>query len=139
LLNSILAGKILTGGKVLTDGEYGKGYFCAPTLAELPYDHRLWKVEMFLPIATVGKFTDREEAMRIANEVNYGLTAGFYGGEDEFDWFFDKIEAGVTYANRPPGLHNRSMARLSTLRRVERLGFIGQEFRWSSLPAALHA
>jgi 1-pyrroline-5-carboxylate dehydrogenase len=100
-LNS--AGKILTGGKVLTDGDYGKGYFCTPTLAELPYDHRLWKVEMFLPIATVGKFTDREEAMRIANDVNYGLTAGFYGGEDEIDWFFDKIEAGVTYANRPQG------------------------------------
>ena len=28
------AGKILTGGKMLTDGEYAKGFFCAPTLAE---------------------------------------------------------------------------------------------------------
>ncbi len=41
--------------------------------------------------------------MKIANNVNYGLTAGFYGALDETDWFFDKIEAGMTYANRPQG------------------------------------
>lgn len=97
------AGKILTGGKILTDGKFSKGYFCAPTLAEIPYDHRLWKVEMFLPITTVGKFTDLEEAMRMANDVEYGLTAGFCGSEEETEWFYDKIEAGVCYANRPQG------------------------------------
>ena len=41
--------------------------------------------------------------MRLANDVNYGLTAGFYGSPQEAEWFFDKIEAGVTYANRPQG------------------------------------
>lgn len=97
------AGTILTGGKVLTEGKYSKGYFCAPTLAELPYSHRLWKHEMFVPITTIGKFTDLDEAMRMANDVNYGLTAGFYGSQDEAKWFFENIEAGVTYANRPQG------------------------------------
>lgn len=97
------AGKILTGGKVLTDGEYTKGYFCAPTIAEVPYDHRLWKHEMFVPISTVGKFEKLEDAMAIANGVDYGLTAGFYGTEEEAEWFFDHIEAGVVYANRPMG------------------------------------
>lgn len=97
------AGKVLIGGKVLTDGEYAKGYFCAPTIAELPYNHRLWKHEMFVPITTVGKFDDLNAAMEMANDVEYGLTAGFYGTEDEAAWFFDHIEAGVTYANRPMG------------------------------------
>ena len=97
------SGRILTGGKVLTDGDYARGYFCAPTLAELPYDHRLWKHEMFVPITTVGKFDDLETAMKIANDVDYGLTAGFYGSEEEAAWFFDNIEAGVSYANRPMG------------------------------------
>lgn len=96
-------GKILTGGKVLTDGEYAKGYFCAPTIAEAPYSHRLWQHEMFVPITTVGKVKNLDEAMAIANEVSYGLTAGFYGTDEEAAWFFDKIEAGVTYANRPQG------------------------------------
>ena len=58
---------------------------------------------MFLPITTIGKVGNLDEAMKIANNVNYGLTAGFYGSLPETEWFFDKIEAGVTYANRPQG------------------------------------
>jgi 1-pyrroline-5-carboxylate dehydrogenase len=98
------AGTILTGGKVLTEGDYGKGYFCAPTLvADVPFEHRLWKHEMFLPITTVGSVSSLEEAMQLANDVNYGLTAGFYGSPEETKWFFENIQAGVTYANRPQG------------------------------------
>jgi 1-pyrroline-5-carboxylate dehydrogenase len=97
-------GKFLTGGKIKTGGIFDKGYFCEPTLVtDLPLTHRLWKYEMFLPITTIGKVNNLEEAMRYGNDVNYGLTAGFYGSADEVDWFFDKIEAGVTYANRPQG------------------------------------
>ena len=97
-------GKFLTGGKVRTDGDFAKGYFCEPTfVTDLPFSHRLWQYEMFLPITTIGKVQSLDEAMQIANNVNYGLTAGFYGSEEEVDWFYDKIEAGVTYANRPQG------------------------------------
>jgi 1-pyrroline-5-carboxylate dehydrogenase len=98
------AGTFLTGGKVLTEDKFAKGYFCAPTLvADVPLTHRLWKNEMFLPISTVAKVSSLDEAMKYANDVDYGLTAGFYGSEEEAKWFFDKIQAGVTYANRPQG------------------------------------
>jgi 1-pyrroline-5-carboxylate dehydrogenase len=98
------AGRILTGGKVLTEGALANGYFCAPTIAvDVPADHRLWQEEMFLPITMAAPFDTLEEAMQRANDVQYGLTAGFYGSEEEVTWFFDKIEAGVTYANRPQG------------------------------------
>jgi len=98
------SGTILTGGKVRTDGEYAKGYFCPPTLvADLPLEHRLWKDEMFLPITTVTKFKSLDKAMELANDVNYGLTAGFYGSKKQAKWFFENIQAGVTYANRPQG------------------------------------
>ena len=97
-------GKIITGGKILKDGELAGGYFCEPTLAvDLPFEHKLWQQEMFLPITTIGKVKDLEEAMRIANSVDYGLTAGFYGTEEESEWFFDRIQAGVNYVNRPQG------------------------------------
>ena len=97
-------GKFLTGGKVKSGGMFDKGYFCEPTLVtDLPLNHRLWKHEMFLPITTIGKVSNLDEAMQFGNDVNYGLTAGFYGSQEEVDWFFDKIEAGVTYANRPQG------------------------------------
>jgi 1-pyrroline-5-carboxylate dehydrogenase len=98
------SGNILTGGNVLTDGIYGNGYFCEPTVVtDLPLDHRLWKLEMFLPITTIAKVESLETAMQLANDVEYGLTAGFYGSKGEARWFFDQIEAGVTYANRPQG------------------------------------
>ena len=98
------AGTFLTGGKVLTDGDMAKGYFCSPTIvADVSLDHRLWKNEMFLPITTVAKVSSLDEAMEQANDVNYGLTAGFYGSDEEVKWFFKNIQAGVTYANRPQG------------------------------------
>ncbi len=97
-------GKFLTGGKVLQDGERAKGYFCTPTfVSDLPLEHRLWQHEMFLPITTVAAVESLDQAMTLANNVKYGLTAGFYGSEKEAEWFFDNIEAGVTYANRPQG------------------------------------
>jgi 1-pyrroline-5-carboxylate dehydrogenase len=98
------AGNFLTGGKVLTDGEYAKGYFCQPTLvADVPFDHRLWKDEMFVPITTIGRVQNLGEAMVQANNVNYGLTSGFYGSEEDAEWYFDHIQAGVNYVNRPQG------------------------------------
>jgi len=98
------AGRFLTGGKILTEGEYAKGYFCSPTLvADVPLDHRLWKHEMFLPITTIAKVSNLDEAMKLANDVNYGLTAGFYGSAEEAKWFFENTQAGVNYANRPHG------------------------------------
>jgi 1-pyrroline-5-carboxylate dehydrogenase len=97
-------GTFLTGGKVKSGGMFDKGYFCEPTfITDLPFEHRLWQYEMFLPITTIGKVKSMDEAMKVANSVNYGLTAGFYGSPEETDWFFDQIEAGVTYANRPQG------------------------------------
>jgi 1-pyrroline-5-carboxylate dehydrogenase len=96
-------GTILTGGKHLVDGDLGKGYFCAPTIAEAPEAHRLWKHEMFLPITMISEVDSLDEAMRRANDVEYGLTAGFYGSQKELEWFFGNIQAGVTYANRPQG------------------------------------
>ncbi len=98
------AGTFLTGGKVVTDGDYAKGYFCEPTLvADVPLDHRLWQHEMFLPITTVARIGSLDEAMQHANSVTYGLTAGFYGSKEETQRFFENIQAGVTYANRPQG------------------------------------
>jgi 1-pyrroline-5-carboxylate dehydrogenase len=97
------SGQFLTGGTVVTDGEFARGYFVKPTLAELPLDHHLWKQEMFVPITTVTRVSNIEEAMRMANDVDYGLTAGFYGTQEEVEWFYDNIEAGVTYTNRPQG------------------------------------
>ncbi len=96
--------RFLTGGRIMTSDDFEKGYFCAPTIAaDLPLEHRLWKQEMFVPITTLAQVDSLDEAMRLANDVDYGLTAGFYGSLEEAKWFFENIQSGVTYANRPQG------------------------------------
>ena len=58
---------------------------------------------MFLPIVMVSPVDDLNQAMELANDVDYGLTAGFVGDQVEAEWFFDHIEAGTVYSNRPQG------------------------------------
>ncbi len=95
--------EIIRGGTTPDEGDLARGHFCAPTLAEAALDHRLWRHEMFVPLAMLARVPDLEIAMELANDSPLGLTAGFYGNERETRWFFDHIEAGVTYANRPQG------------------------------------
>jgi acyl-CoA reductase-like NAD-dependent aldehyde dehydrogenase len=95
--------RIVAGGQVLEQGAYANGFYCEPTLVEAPLTHPLWEQEMFLPVLMLARVADRDEAMQLANRSSLGLTAGFYGGAHEVDWFFQHIEAGVTYANRPQG------------------------------------
>jgi 1-pyrroline-5-carboxylate dehydrogenase len=93
----------LAGGRQLTEGDLARGFYVEPVLAEAPLDHPLWKQEMFLPVLMLGRVSDRNEAMRLANDSDMGLTAGLYGSDDDVAWFHDNIEAGVTYANRAQG------------------------------------
>ena len=97
------AGQVLTGARMLDDGDRAHGHFVAPTVGAVDYGHRLWRDELFLPFVLVGEVDSLDEAIERANASDYGLTAGFYGGEDEVPRFLDRIEAGVTYVNRPQG------------------------------------
>lgn len=95
-------GKILIGGRVIDDQ---KSYLVEPTvIADLPYDNWLWYTELFVPIVLVGKVKSLEDAVKLANSVDYGLTAGIFSEDkSEIEYFFNHIQAGVTYANRVVG------------------------------------
>lgn len=95
-------GKILTGGYVLKNSEYSNGYFVQPTIVtNLPHDHKLMKEELFLPFLCIDTFSDLDEAIKLSNETEYGLTAGIFSDDEkQLDKFFKKIQAGTVYANR---------------------------------------
>jgi len=96
-------GRIDEGGRALRDGERARGWFVAPTVASAPFEYSLWREEKFIPLVLVGEVESVDEAIVRANASDYGLTAGFYGGAHEVDDFLARIEAGVTYVNRPQG------------------------------------
>ncbi|MEN2974417.1 MAG: aldehyde dehydrogenase family protein [Candidatus Caldarchaeales archaeon] len=98
-------GQILYGGEVLSEGEYSRGYYVQPTIVTgLRRDHQLFKNELFLPILLVDTFDSLDEAIREANNTDYGLTAGIFSeDQEEIRYFFEGIESGVLYANRSGG------------------------------------
>jgi 1-pyrroline-5-carboxylate dehydrogenase len=99
------AGQVLIGGHVLRDGAYADGYFVEPTiLVHIASNHELAMKELFLPMLIVLSYKDFDEAIAIANKVEYGLTAGIFSDDpEEIERFFSGIKAGVTYANRARG------------------------------------
>jgi 1-pyrroline-5-carboxylate dehydrogenase len=98
-------GRLLRGGRRLTGGIFGKGVYVEPTIvAGLSADHALNRDELFLPFLSVQVFDGLGEAIAQANKVGYGLTAGCYARDTaELDFFFERAEAGVLYANRRSG------------------------------------
>ena len=95
-------GKVVLGGSVLKDSDRQHGYFVEPTIVtDLPQEHDLVREELFLPFVCISQFDSFDEAIKMANKTNYGLTAGIFSKDQkEIEAFFEKIEAGVTYANR---------------------------------------
>jgi 1-pyrroline-5-carboxylate dehydrogenase len=96
-------GRVDVGGEILAKDGLERGHFVAPTVAWAPHDYRLWREEKFIPLVLVGEVDSLDEAIDRANASEYGLTAGFYGDEAGLARFHARIEAGVTYANRPQG------------------------------------
>ncbi len=95
-------GKIVQGGNVLTDSLYEKGFFVEPTIVtDIPENHELVKKELFLPFVCIQEYEDFDDAIKRANDVKFGLTAGIFSEDKEqIQKFFNSIQAGVTYVNR---------------------------------------
>ena len=97
-------GQILAGGNRMTGGLFAKGHFVAPTIVHLPLSHELFLRELFLPFTAIAEVENLAEAVREANKVEYGLTAGIFSSKkEEIEFFFENIESGVCYANRKGG------------------------------------
>lgn len=98
-------GRILVGGRRITEAPFDRGYFVEPTIIDgLPPGHPLFSEELFVPITVIADVMTLDQALELANRTEYGLTAGIYSeDENELKKFFDRIQAGVTYANRRAG------------------------------------
>ena len=98
-------GRILIGGRRLSGEPFDHGYFVEPTVIDgLASDHPLFSEELFVPITLVADVASLDEAIKLANRTEYGLTAGIFSeDEDQIEQFFDRVQAGVLYANRRAG------------------------------------
>ena len=97
-------GTVFTGGERLTDGALARGFYVEPTVVGLPPSHRLFQDELFAPFVAVAAVDSLDEAIALANDNLYGLTAGVYSEDPaEVQQFLEEIHAGVLYVNRRAG------------------------------------
>lgn len=95
-------GNILTGGSVIKNKYFKHGYYVQPTIVEgLPTDNSLLKKELFVPILCITEYDKFDNAIKMTNQSEYGLTSGIYSKrKKEILKFLQDIEAGVVYVNR---------------------------------------
>ena len=92
---------VLTGGTRLTGGGYGDGFFVAPTIIEHagPNDE-ISRSELFGPITCLYRVSGFEEAIGLANDSPFGLTASIHTQNiNRAMTFLGRIQAGVAVVN----------------------------------------
>src|SRR5208282_517249 len=95
--------QLLCGGHALTLGSYAHGTFFEPTvLASVTPQMRIAREEVFGPVVALMEFSTFEEAVAIANSIDYGLSTALYtrNVNRAFAAMRD-LEAGITYINAP--------------------------------------
>lgn len=95
-------GKILCGGNAVhLQGRCENGYFIEPTVIEgLGPACETNTEEIFGPVVTLQKFNTKEDALHLANECNYGLSATIWTQDiSKANWVAAKVEAGIIWVN----------------------------------------
>lgn len=94
--------QLRTGGVKLTGGAFDKGYFIAPTVFETRHGTRISQEEIFGPVLSVIKVPSYDEAVRVANDVEYGLSSAIYTRDVNLAFrAVNDLECGITYINAP--------------------------------------
>ncbi|MCW2992065.1 MAG: h16 [Solirubrobacterales bacterium] len=75
--------RIVTGGAEAPDG-LDKGYYVRPTVfSDVTPDMTIAQEEIFGPVLAIIPYDDEEDAVRIANDTQYGLAGGVWSGDEE--------------------------------------------------------
>ena len=94
-------GKILFGGKKVVVENCENGYYLQPTIIEV-FDNqcRLNQEEIFGPVVTLMSFKNDKEALFLANDTKYGLSATLWTNNLERTMnFSQKLETGIVWVN----------------------------------------
>ncbi len=95
--------QLLVGGNRLTGDNYDKGFFIEPTIfSGVSSTMRVAQEEVFGPVLALMVAEDFEDAMRIANDVRFGLSASIVSKDlTRVHQFINRIEAGLITVNLP--------------------------------------
>jgi succinate-semialdehyde dehydrogenase/glutarate-semialdehyde dehydrogenase len=103
-LDSDVKQTVAAGARVLTGGHplNRPGNFYAPTvLADIPEDSPAYKEELFGPVASIFRVKDIDQAIRVANDIRFGLGASAWTNDPgEIERFINELDAGMVFLNK---------------------------------------
>lgn len=93
--------RLACGGNRLTEGELGNGFFLEPTVfTNTKPDMRIVQEEIFGPVAVIQPFKGEKEAVRLANDTDYGLAGSVFTQDGAKALrVIRKVKAGITWVN----------------------------------------
>ena len=94
--------KVLTGGmKVDLNDEYRNGWYIRPTIIEnFDNDSRINQEEVFGPVVTLNSFENDQDALKLANDSNYGLASIIWTENiNRAHKFANEIDSGIVWIN----------------------------------------
>jgi aldehyde dehydrogenase (NAD+) len=95
--------KLLTGGKCLTKSAFAHGTFFEPTIfGGVKPEMRIAQEEVFGPVVSLLECSSFDEALEMANGIQYGLSTALYSRDVNLAFkAMRDLEAGITYINAP--------------------------------------
>ena len=104
--------RVLTGGGALEDGDLRHGEFVRPTVvSEIPAGSSLLRDEIFGPVVAIQRAGSVDEAVALADDTPYGLSASVYTrSRDSVARFLAGVTTGKVIVNRPPSFGDARVA-----------------------------
>lgn len=95
--------KLLAGGNILDKGDFARGCFHEPTVfGNVTPDMRIAQEEIFGPVTDIIEAADFEQALKIANGTEYGLSLSIYTRDvNRAFTAMQELESGIVYVNAP--------------------------------------
>ena len=94
--------EVVCGGSRATGEGLDHGYFTQPTVFLANRDHRVAREEIFGPVISVVAVDSFDEAIDVANAVEYGLTSSLYTRDvNKVFQYADRVETGMLHVNSP--------------------------------------
>ncbi|WP_282153381.1 aldehyde dehydrogenase [Ruegeria atlantica] len=101
-MDDLIADATGKGGKVVAGGNRNGTIVEATLIDNVTPEMRIYSEESFGPVKSIIRVKDDEEAIRIANDTEYGLSAAVYGSDiTRVMSVADRIESGICHINGP--------------------------------------
>ncbi|SAL65412.1 betaine-aldehyde dehydrogenase [Caballeronia humi] len=93
--------RLIAGGARLTEGDFARGQYVAPTVfTDCRDDMRIVREEIFGPVMSILAFDDEDEVIGRANDTDYGLAAGVVTENlSRAHRVIHRLEAGICWIN----------------------------------------